>query len=61
MKEKLVSVIVPVYNAEEFIVDTMETVRKQTYQNWELILVDDISTDKSCQLIEKYQKNIQIK
>lgn len=56
MKEKLVSVIVPVYNAEEFIVDTMETVRKQTYQNWELILVDDISTDKSCQLIEKYQK-----
>lgn len=56
MKEKLVSIIIPVYNAEKFIIETMESVRKQTYQNWELILVDDISTDKSCQLIEEYQK-----
>ncbi len=56
MKKELVSIVVPVYNAEKFIIETMETVRKQTYTNWELILVDDISTDKSCQLIEKYQK-----
>lgn len=61
MKEELVSVIVPVYNAEKFIVDTMDTVRNQTYQNWELILVDDMSTDKSCQIIEKYQKKYSTK
>jgi len=56
MKKNLVSIIVPVYNAEKFIIDTLESVRKQTYTNWEIILVDDISTDKSCQLIKEYQK-----
>lgn len=56
MDKELVSIIVPVYNAEKFIVETMDTVRKQTYQKWELILVDDMSTDKSCKLIEEYQK-----
>ena len=51
-----VSVIVPVFNAEKFIKDTIECVLKQTYNNWELILVDDMSTDNSCKIIEKYQE-----
>lgn len=53
MEESLVSIIVPVYNAEKFIKDTIQTVKNQTYQNWELILVDDFSTDNSVDIINK--------
>lgn len=52
--EELISIIVPVYNAGSYIEETIHMVKKQTYQNWELILVDDHSTDKSRELIEKY-------
>ena len=52
----LVSIIVPVYNAEKFIKDTFKTVMNQTYENWELLLVDDCSTDKSVKIIKEYQQ-----
>lgn len=52
----LVSIIVPVYNSEKFIEDTINTVKQQTYKNWELILVNDCSTDKSKEIIEEYIK-----
>lgn len=52
----LVSVIVPVYDAEKFIKDTIKTVIDQTYPNWELLLVDDCSTDKSVKIIKGYQQ-----
>jgi len=54
--QALVSIVVPVYNAEQFLVDTIKTVQNQTYPNWELILVNDGSKDKSVTIIEKYQK-----
>lgn len=57
MKEELVSIIVPVYNAEKFLNDTINTVLKQTYENWELILVNDCSKDNSVKIIKEYQKN----
>ena len=41
----MVSVIVPAYNCSDYIEDTIRTVAEQTYTNWELILVDDKSTD----------------
>lgn len=52
----LVSIIVPVYNAERFIDDTIKTVIDQTYEKWELLLVDDCSTDKSVKIIKEYQQ-----
>ena len=54
MKEELISIIVPVYNAEKFLDNTVETVQGQNYSNWELLLVDDCSKDNSVSIIEKY-------
>lgn len=53
-QEGLVSIITPVYNAEAFIEQTIQSVIKQTYKNWELILVNDKSTDNSLSIIQPY-------
>ncbi|MBR5578557.1 MAG: glycosyltransferase family 2 protein [Lachnospiraceae bacterium] len=50
----MISIVVPVYNAENYIRETMEMVRKQSYRDWELLLVDDASSDGSVQVMEKY-------
>ena len=58
MKEKpLVSIITPVYNCEKLIEETIKSVINQTYSNWEMILVDDCTLDKSFLIIQKYMKN----
>jgi len=51
---ELISIITPVYNVEKFIVETIESVLEQTYSNWELLLVDDGSTDGSTQVCKNY-------
>ena len=51
----LISIIVPVYNAEKFIDETINTVLDQTYTNWELLLVNDCSTDNSVDIIKKFK------
>ena len=56
MKEELVTVITANYNANEFIVQTIESVLSQEYQNWEMIIIDDLSTDDSIKTIKSYQK-----
>lgn len=48
----LVSIVIPVYNAEKCISDTVASIRSQTYTNWEIILVDDKSTDRSFEIIK---------
>jgi cellulose synthase/poly-beta-1,6-N-acetylglucosamine synthase-like glycosyltransferase len=50
---ELVSIIVPVYNAAPYIEKTIEMVCEQTWPNWEMILVDDASTDDTAERIER--------
>ncbi len=52
--EKKVSIVLPVYNGEQFLSLSIESVLSQTYQNWELIIVNDCSTDNSPAIMEKY-------
>ena len=50
----MISIVTPVYNAASFICQTIKMVQKQTYENWELILVDDGSKDNSVEIIEAF-------
>lgn len=52
----LVSIIMPSYNSEDFIKETIDSVRNQTYQKWELLIVDDFSTDRTVGIIKDYMK-----
>lgn len=56
---KLISIIVPNYNKSDFISETITAVLAQTYINWELLIVDDNSTDNSWQIIKGYAKKDQ--
>ena len=57
--ENLVSVIMPAFNVEQYIAESVESVKKQSYQNWELIIINDGSTDDTRALAEKYSSNDQ--
>ncbi len=54
MNQPLVSVIMPAYNAEKFIFDAVQSVINQTYQNWELLLTNDGSTDNTKDILTKF-------
>lgn len=54
--QPLVSIIMPVYNCERFLSESIESVISQSYKKWELLIVDDGSTDKSISIIESYAK-----
>lgn len=50
----LVSIITPMYNSATYIRDTLDSVVSQTYENWEIIVVDDFSTDEGRAIVEEY-------
>ena len=50
----LVSIIMPNYNGSRFLKETIQSVLDQTYQNWELIFIDDCSTDNSLEIIKQF-------
>ncbi|EGQ9770503.1 glycosyltransferase family 2 protein [Vibrio alginolyticus] len=53
-QSKLVSIIMPTYNSTDTVVESIQSVLSQTYKNWELIIVDDRSTDNTWQVIQTY-------
>lgn len=56
-KKPLVSILIPLYNAFPYIKDMLDSILKQSYDNWELIIVDDGSTDEGPEIVKRYEKN----
>lgn len=52
--DPLISVLMPAYNAEDYIKDAIKSVLAQTYENWELIIIDDWSTDNTPSIISEF-------
>ena len=60
--QDLVSIITPTYNSADFIADTIECILAQTYQNWELLITDDCSSDNTVEIVLSYaQKDKRIR
>lgn len=57
LNHKLISIIMPVYNAEKTVQDSIKSVLNQTYHTWELIIVDDGSIDSSGKICDQFQEN----
>lgn len=51
----LISIITPAFNHEKFIAECIHSVQAQTYQNWEMIIIDDGSQDNTCHIVERYR------
>ncbi len=57
MHNPLVSILIPFKNTEAYLTDCLESILKQTYTNWELIIVDDHSIDNSYNIVNEFAKN----
>lgn len=54
--DKLVSIITPTYNSAKYIAETIQSVQSQTYTNWEMLIVDDCSSDDTVLIVEDFIK-----
>lgn len=61
LNEDLVSIILPSYNGQKYIEKSIDSCLSQTYQNWELIIVNDASTDDTLKIANKYKYDARIK
>lgn len=55
-RKKLVSIILPVYNGEKYLDISIKSCIEQTYRDWELLIIDDGSSDRSAEIAQKYEK-----
>jgi len=60
LEEELVSVVIPVYNSEKFLKESIESILNQTWKNIEIIAIDDGSTDKSLEILNQFSDKISI-
>ena len=49
-----ISILMPIYNSERYLVDCLESIRTQTFENFEVLMIDDGSTDTSLEICNKY-------
>ncbi len=59
--DELVSIITPSYNTANLIGDTIQSVQAQTYKNWEMIIVDDCSTDNTDEIVSRFLDDVRIR
>ena len=52
---KLVSIVLPVYNGAEYLIESINSILSQTYQNWELLILDDCSTDETADISKEFE------
>lgn len=57
--DEKISIITPTYNSEKYIKKTIESVRNQTYYNWEMLIIDDCSVDSTVELVKSMKENDQ--
>ena len=55
--DEIISIIVPIYNAEKFLASCIDSILSQTFKNFELLLIDDGSQDSSLSICQRYQQN----
>lgn len=55
--EDLISIVLPVYNGEKYLCQSIDSVLNQTYKNWELLILDDCSIDKTPEIAKEYTKH----
>ena len=56
MSTDLISIVLPIYNGEKYMRESIESIIMQSYQNWELIIVNDCSTDNTAEIANEYVK-----
>ncbi|MCI1290576.1 MAG: glycosyltransferase family 2 protein [Lactobacillus sp.] len=56
-QEPKISIVIPTYNGAKTIIETLESVLQQTYKNWEVVIVDDGSTDATAEVVERFMQN----
>ena len=56
LHKKLISIVLPTYNGSRFLRDSIESVVSQTYEHWELIIVNDCSTDNTLKIAKEYEE-----
>ncbi|PXW92011.1 teichuronic acid biosynthesis glycosyltransferase TuaG [Streptohalobacillus salinus] len=57
INEALVSIVMPAYNCEKYVVEAINSILAQTYRNWELLVLDDGSKDNTLRIIEDFSQN----
>ena len=60
MEQSLISIIIPVYNGEKYLRPCIDSILHQTYQHWELLLIDDGSPDSSGAICDEYASDPRI-